>query len=480
MNQPHRHPRRGRTRWIVASVLALLIVALTAAGGCSRHDPAVSRPAGVLNVVAHQDDDLIFLSPDLIKNVTSGDALRTIYVTAGDANQDAPYWQSREAGVKSAYARMAGVADSWVTVDAGVPGHPMTLATLTGATQISLLFMRIPDGWLDGSGGSRHDHTSLQKLYTGTIASIGTDDHSSRYTKVELVDTLVALMNAFKPATVNTLDFKGGYGDGDHSDHHTVGYLTREASAAYQLGHELVSYQGYGVANRQPNVTNPDLETKTGVFLRYAGFDAETCDTSKACANRPEGSWLPRQYQIAAVAEPSSTPAPTGTLLTPSPTTPRSVATAEPTTETAPGGSGETSNVARTAKATASSQNVQTDQTASKAINGVAVGYPQDYDKEWATKGTGTGSWLQLQWSTPVTINRVVLFDRPNADDQVTAGKLRFSDGSTVAVPTLDNSGYARTITFSSRATRTLRFTITAVSPATANIGLSEIQVWTG
>ena len=44
------------------------------------------------------------------------------------------------------------------------------------------------------------------------------------------------------------------------------------------------------------------------------------------------------------------------------------------------------------------------------------------------------GSWLKLTWSSPQTINTVVLYDRPNTNDQVTGGTLTFSDGSTIAV----------------------------------------------
>ena len=113
-----------------------------------------------------------------------------------------------------------------------------------------------------------------------------------------------------------------------------------------------------------------------------------------------------------------------------------------------------------------------------KAIDGVADGYPGDYSREWATQGGKAASWLQLTWTAPVTIGSVVLFDRPNTDDQVTGGTLTFSDGSTVAVPALDNAGAAVTVTFTARATSSLRFTATTVSSTTQNVGLAEIQAF--
>ena len=51
----------------------------------------------------------------------------------------------------------------------------------------------------------------------------------------------------------------------------------------------------------------------------------------------------------------------------------------------------------------------------------------------------------------PVTLDRVVLYDRPNLEDRVTAGALVFSDGSTVTVGSLSNSGGATTVTFPAR-----------------------------
>jgi hypothetical protein len=136
------------------------------------------------------------------------------------------------------------------------------------------------------------------------------------------------------------------------------------------------------------------------------------------------------------------------------------------------------SNVALTATPTASSQNISTTQTAAKAIDGSTLGYPSDYTKEWATVGGKVGSWLQLTWAAPVTIDRVVLYDRPNTNDQITGGNLVFSDGSSVAVGSLSNTGAANTVTFSARTVSSVRLNITKVKSTTTNIGLAEIEVW--
>ncbi len=137
-------------------------------------------------------------------------------------------------------------------------------------------------------------------------------------------------------------------------------------------------------------------------------------------------------------------------------------------------------NLARTAisTVTASSENTATGQTAVRAVDGSATGYPTDYTKEWATVGGKAGSWIQLTWPTPVTLSRVVLHDRPNTADQVTSGTLTFSDGSTLAVGALDNTGAATEVTFPARTVTNVRFTVSTVSPTTYNTGLAELETW--
>ena len=107
-------------------------------------------------------------------------------------------------------------------------------------------------------------------------------------------------------------------------------------------------------------------------------------------------------------------------------------------------------------------------------------GYPNDDTAEWATVGGGVGSWLQITWPTSYTIDYVVLFDRPNLDDQIMAGTLTFSDGTVVSFGELPNAGEpGLTVTLPSPITTTsILMTVTSVSSTTLNIGLSEIQAW--
>jgi hypothetical protein len=135
-------------------------------------------------------------------------------------------------------------------------------------------------------------------------------------------------------------------------------------------------------------------------------------------------------------------------------------------------------NIAPLASVTASSQNTGTNQQAVKAIDGGIDGYPGDYTKEWATTAEKAGAWIQLKWNTMRTVSKVVLYDRPNTNDQITSATLTFSNGSTVKVGSLINTGGAVVINFPPVVTNTIKVTVNTVSGSTGNVGLSELQVF--
>jgi LmbE family N-acetylglucosaminyl deacetylase len=282
--------------FLVASVLTISAGAVCAPLPA---EAAVSCAAGsTLTIVAHEDDDLLFLSPDIYRDIQAGLCERTVYVTAGDAGQGQAYWQSREAGVLAAYSTMTGVANSWTAEDAGISGHPAVLRTLTDKPTVSVVFMRLPDGGQDGSGNANNNYESLQKLYQGTISVIHAVDGSTSYTGNDLIASLTELMTVMQPQTIRAQDYLGVFGDDDHSDHHGVAYFVRAAHPAYGLTHTLVGYQGYGITSRPENVTGSDLTAKTNAWNAYVAYDAIPCGSPPNCAGTAYEGWLRRQYTV--------------------------------------------------------------------------------------------------------------------------------------------------------------------------------------
>jgi hypothetical protein len=134
------------------------------------------------------------------------------------------------------------------------------------------------------------------------------------------------------------------------------------------------------------------------------------------------------------------------------------------------------SNIAGLATVTVSSESASTGQLGIKAVDGVIDGYPGDYTKEWATVNQMAGAWIQLNWSVPVTVSRVVLHDRINLMENVRSGTLLFSDGSSIPVGTLPNDGTGLAVTFAAKSVQWIRFRVDTA--AGLSIGLAEIEVW--
>jgi len=404
-------------------------------------DHARSGTGGALQIVAHQDDDLLFQSPDLVHDITAGRSVRTVFVTAGDAAKDEAYWSSRERGSLAAYAQMAGVTDAWATSDAGVPGTPIRMQTLIGAPRVSVVFMRLPDGNRTGTGMAEHNFESLMRLWNGSIASIHAVDGSATYTAASLCRAMTRLMTAFEATTVRTLDWSIAFGTGDNADHTATGLFVRQAHRDYGSAHSLFAYEGYPAWTRPPDLAGVDLAAKRSAFLAYAAHDPLMCLEPWCPGDLVASLRLARQYVTASESIGNSARGPG-------------------------------------VRVTASSQNTWTAQTAAQVVDGFAVGSPGTRTREWATDGGGAGSWIQLDYPAPQAINGVVLYDRPNLDDQITGGTLVFSDASTVATGALPNNGSALTLRFPARITTSLRLLITSVSKTTRNVGLAEIETY--
>ena len=116
---------------------------------------------------------------------------------------------------------------------------------------------------------------------------------------------------------------------------------------------------------------------------------------------------------------------------------------------------------------------------ASGATDGHVGGYPHDRTQEWTSNGEKEGAWIKLTWADRVNANCILLYDRPNPNDQVLAGTVEFDDGTKMDVGILsDDASQPFKITFPTKDIRWLKFTVSQISPQTENIGLSEIAVF--
>ncbi|MBY6122288.1 PIG-L family deacetylase [Mameliella alba] len=253
-------------------------------------------PGGDMAIVAHTDDDLLFMNPTIAETIAAGDPMTTVYVTAGDAGQDADYWEAREAGAKAAYAQMAGSdPDAWVdetvTLDIGGEAWEVQSSYLADAPQVRLYFLRTPDG-IDGAGTEPYGFGSLELLAKGELAEVTTVDGAVTYTSGELTQVLGAIMTRHAPQEVMLQDDSSEI---EHSDHvHT----TEFAEAALELYGQNVGvtlYTGYESWAGEENLTPDETALVTSVFETYAAFDPAVTDEN-GDLREPYTDWVLREY----------------------------------------------------------------------------------------------------------------------------------------------------------------------------------------
>ncbi len=259
----------------------------------------------IMNIVAHQDDDLLFMNPDLLHSVRSGHCIRTVYLTAGDAGANAPYWLAREQGSEAAYQEMIGHKTTWIQRQVRLPGGQyVTIASPQGDNRFSLIFMHLPDGNLRGEGFTASHYQSLAGLLDGHHTALQTVDQQSHFTAGQLVDGLTELFHTYQPAVIRTQSNYGGSQFTDHSDHRATGQFVVQAHKKYQtqqfagyVNVPLVFYKGYPIHEQPPNLAGRDLADKTAAFLAYAAFDGGVCHSIEECSQvSTYGSYINRQY----------------------------------------------------------------------------------------------------------------------------------------------------------------------------------------
>ncbi|MFA6546790.1 MAG: beta-L-arabinofuranosidase domain-containing protein [Limisphaerales bacterium] len=134
-------------------------------------------------------------------------------------------------------------------------------------------------------------------------------------------------------------------------------------------------------------------------------------------------------------------------------------------------------NLARSAKVTASS--TAKGYVAEAVVDGVAQGFPENETAEWASDHATTGAKVRLTWDSPVTVENVWLFDRPNPADQVQGAWINFSDGTSAMAGELPNDGTKPfQLNFPEKSVTWMEVIITKVGPKTKSAGFSEIAVF--
>ena len=301
-------------RWLVLCLACVLWTGLL--------QPASAAPLSLdechgmrdLVFVAHEDDDLLFMNPDISTIIGAGGCMRVVYLTAAERGEGVAYMQGRARGIRAAYAMLAGKPDRWTKSIVHYDDKHQFLFVLDGNPRISHVYLRLGDPWLGGKGWGDLTPLSRVESVPGAIAfSIGR--YQDRYTRRDLVATIADMIREYRPTTVRHMDgtITVPYtklcwrcvGD-DHPDHIASARLVLAAMAAAPGNYAQVGYVDYPTQERPPNLNSFEIQRKSRVFRMYAEHDYKYCKNPALCQEPlgPAAAWVGRSYYI----EPRTTP----------------------------------------------------------------------------------------------------------------------------------------------------------------------------
>ncbi|MFH8487818.1 PIG-L family deacetylase [Streptomyces longisporoflavus] len=281
--------------------------------------PQPETTESIVQIVAHPDDDLFFINPEVGQSLRSGRPLATIYLTSGESNgvngpregagRGGPrpvrdkhkFTKARQNGIRAAYAEMV----------TGQPGHPWQrsviatagggqaeLDTLRGYPHIQLVWTLLHE-----AGSIRGDRPhSLHGLWEGRVGVLGsqlahggvvTRDFS--YSREQLIQTLTGYLERFRPTQVRMQNPTPGRLDrnlrcSDHQDHRFGARFVQQALARYAASgsrpHFTVqTYMGY-FNGGLPRALDPASGASKARTLETYSWSA---DTSQGSCTDPAG-----------------------------------------------------------------------------------------------------------------------------------------------------------------------------------------------
>ncbi len=303
LREPGRQVSYMRIRTKAAAGLATF---LTTAGLAAVWGPPASADTdavapSVLAILAHPDDDLLFMEPDLKEDY--GVPTTTVYVTGGDATNHGDagkefpdpcaYSASRFDGLRAAHSR--GVQNpTWTRAAITLDGHLIEEDTLDQRPTTKLVFLRLheagnghfksgQDGFANIYDLFRDPKSGLQEKSEGSDPADGGGDcdpqwANQKYTYDGLLKTFTELMARSQASTVLSLDPNVGYDYVRNIDHIGVARFVGAASLGWHgpenKGHLLLrDYRTYTIDVDPANLDAATAADKQQEFLSYVGPD---------------------------------------------------------------------------------------------------------------------------------------------------------------------------------------------------------------
>jgi LmbE family N-acetylglucosaminyl deacetylase len=424
---------------IAATVLLSLAVGAT---------PLSASAKSILVFGPHPDDETMVAGGRTRTAVLAGDTVNVVVVTNGDIDGKA----------------MGLLREAESVAAAGVLGVPEQQVIFLGYGDQDMYNI-----WASTSGSQVFKSVAGQTVTYANRGLGGTDFHTHRtgvpgaYNRDTVMDDFKALITTYHPDEIYTVSYWDNHGD--------------HAATAFFINEALIALKQQGVATNvrvfQSMVWPPDTGNCYGDWppagsgpLPYPPYPPAQCigPGTSLDWNEIQRFGLPPEMQA-----PVSTTNLKWQALAAYPSQFNDFLASFIREDEFFWRYDYGTNLSATAQVSASSDFPDGQGAMAHAIDGYA-----DVEHEWKSQELN-GAWIQLNWASPVRTAQINLYDRLDLNDNVLAGTLSFSDGSTVAVGALNTVGKPKSITFPPKVVSWVRFTIDQATGYTA--GLAEFEV---
>lgn len=222
-----------------------------------------------LNIVAHLDDDILFMNPDIAYDIDAGDTVWVVYLSASQDDTietpDMTYVSKRIVGVRAAYAVAAGIASPNWTYQVMPFGNKQIATNTLQGTNLHLAFLYIRAANYNDNCGD------LFRLLHDRNFTATTVDGSSMYTEAGLTSTLRSMISSLNPAFIRTED-TNGYAQGvtDNIDHTSAAVLATAADTDSSGATIVPRYEYLGYLDQQVNTVPPGYVQDVGMAPNLA------------------------------------------------------------------------------------------------------------------------------------------------------------------------------------------------------------------
>lgn len=202
-----------------------------------------------LNIVAHPDDDLLSLNPDILHDLENGAEVKVFYLTRGDDGRDCEYTDKREDASYQAYF---------------------------GKGVFSLTYAPIKSNSLRNGDvyGSLYEMWNNHWAKVDTFQSVQLYDYDTvlKVIRAEIASSKADIIRTHDP-DVEPAIFEGGE-TLDHIDHIYTAKFVQEAAKSFP-SIPVYAYMGYPIRYQPDNVSEELAQKKLAMWRRYQEIDTE-------------------------------------------------------------------------------------------------------------------------------------------------------------------------------------------------------------